>query len=258
MIMTQSDTHAEAFFALHQKGNPLILYNIWDAGSARAVADAGAKAIATGSWSVAAAMGFDDGQQLPVLLAEQVAARIVSAVDLPVTVDFEGGYAMEAGEVGENAARIIATGCVGMNFEDQVVGSGRLYDRAEQDRRITAIRRAAETQRKAFFINARTDIFLQAPDKAAHADLLDSAIDRAKSYHDAGASGFFAPGLADEALIARLCAACPLPVNIMKGDDAPSNRRLADLGTARISYGPHPYIAMAAQLRGAAKLALGT
>src|SRR5687767_8739946 len=93
---------ARAFAALHKPGTPLILFNAWDAGSAKAVAEAGAKAIATGSWSVAAAHGFGDGEGLPLDLAVANAARVVAAVELPVTLDFEGGYAVEPGRVGEN------------------------------------------------------------------------------------------------------------------------------------------------------------
>src|SRR4051812_15858977 len=105
------------FAALHVPGDPLILYNAWDAGSARAVASAGAKAIATGSWSVAAAQAYGDGEALPLELALAGAARIAGAVELPVTIDFEGGYAVEAGAVARNASRLAATGAIGCNFE---------------------------------------------------------------------------------------------------------------------------------------------
>src|SRR5689334_3662222 len=85
----------EDFAKLHVAGNPLVLFNAWDPGSAAAVAKSGAKAIATGSASVSMANGFGDGQEVPIELALANAARIASAVDLPVTVDFEGGYARE-------------------------------------------------------------------------------------------------------------------------------------------------------------------
>ena len=110
------------FQSLHVPGDPLILYNAWDVGSALAVADAGAKAIATGSLSVAAAQGYDDGEAMPLDLALASATRIAGAVMLPVTIDFEGGYAVDAEAVGENIARLAATGAIGCNFEDQVVG----------------------------------------------------------------------------------------------------------------------------------------
>src|SRR5580693_8470565 len=83
---------AKEFAALHVKGTPVILYNAWDAGSAKTIVEAGATAIATSSWSVASAQGYEDGEDLPLSLAEQIVERIVAAVDVPVTVDFEGGY----------------------------------------------------------------------------------------------------------------------------------------------------------------------
>jgi methylisocitrate lyase len=89
---TTQDSAARLFHALHVRGQPLVLFNAWDAGSARAVADAGAQAIATGSWSVAAAHGFADGENLPREFAMENLRRIIKAVALPVTVDLESGY----------------------------------------------------------------------------------------------------------------------------------------------------------------------
>jgi len=90
---------AEQFTNLHVKGSPVVLFNIWDAGSAKAVASAGAKAIATGSHSVAAAQGFDDGEAIPLEFVERNTRQICSAVSLPVTIDFEGGYAESPDEI---------------------------------------------------------------------------------------------------------------------------------------------------------------
>ncbi len=236
-------TKAETFAALHRRGDPLILFNAWDAGSARVVASAGAEAIATGSWSVAAAHGFDDGEALPLDAALASAARIVAAVGLPVTIDFEGGYGASVAEIGENFARLAETGAVGANFEDQVVGGEGLHAAGIQAERISAARRAVG---EGFFVNARTDLFLQAA-RDTHESLIDEAIARARTYAKAGASGFFVPGLADPDLIAGVCAASPLPVNVMKMPGTPTRASLAALGVARISYGPGPYrIAMTA------------
>ncbi|MEO5613390.1 MAG: isocitrate lyase/phosphoenolpyruvate mutase family protein, partial [Cypionkella sp.] len=87
--MSQADK-ARRFKDLHIPGNPLVLYNIWDAGSAKTVASAGAQALATGSWSVAAAQGYGDGQAIPLDFALQIIARITQSTELPVSVDFEG------------------------------------------------------------------------------------------------------------------------------------------------------------------------
>lgn len=249
----KSIERARAFAALHVKGNPLVLFNIWDAGSAQAVAEAGAKAIATGSWSVAAAAGFGDGEALPLTDALANIQRIVQAVDLPVTLDFEGGYAAEPGEVADNVAKARAVGAIGINFEDQVVGGNGLYTRDEQAKRIAAIRRKVGDD---FFINARTDLFLQAAPEAHDEALLDEAIERGHAYAGEGASGFFAPGLRDERLIEKLCTAVKLPVNIMAFPGVPDADRLGTLGVARISHGPGPYRLMMQKLTEAARAVL--
>ncbi|GLQ09674.1 carboxyvinyl-carboxyphosphonate phosphorylmutase [Devosia yakushimensis] len=232
---------ASQFASLHVPGNPLVIYNAWDAGSAIAIAAAGAKAIGTGSWSVAAAQGYQDGQALPLALLEQVAGRIVASVDLPVSIDFEGAYAEAPQEAAANVMRLIALGVVGINFEDQVVDRGdAVYPITDQQARIDAIRTAASTVLPDFFINARTDLFLQAP-ADRHAGLVGEAIERGKAYKAAGASGFFVPGLADPGLIGTVCREVALPVNVMKSSGVPGHSELGALGVARISYGPGPY-----------------
>jgi 2-methylisocitrate lyase-like PEP mutase family enzyme len=241
LLMTKPKDSALAFRELHIKGTPLILFNIWDAGTAKAVADAGAKAIATGSWSVAAANGFADGENLPFDFALANLERIVNNVDLPVTFDFEGGYAIETSILRENVKRVIAAGAVGVNFEDQIVGGEGLYSTSAQCARIEAVREAAVQEGIALFINARTDVFLQTYPARHNAAQLDEAVDRAKAYADAGASGFFAPGLTDPELIKDLAEGSPLPLNVMVLPETPSSNELAALGVARISYGPVPY-----------------
>ncbi len=237
--MSQKDKAAR-FAELHVKGTPLTLYNVWDAGSAKAVAQAGALAIATSSWSVAEAQGYRDGEDIPITLARQIIERIAATVDVPVSADFEGGYTEDDAALADNISRLLDTGIVGINFEDRAVKGSGLYDIERQATRISAIRRAAEKEGVALFINARTDLFLgQGNEPSA---TVDEAINRSKAYADAGASGFFIPGLQEEALIARICEATVLPVNVMVMDGVPDNDRLAQIGVARISYGPIPYI----------------
>jgi 2-methylisocitrate lyase-like PEP mutase family enzyme len=226
------------FAALHVPGAPLILFNAWDAGSAKAVAEAGAKAIATGSASVAGAQGFSDAESLPLDLALANAERVVAAVELPVTVDFEGAYAVAPEEVAANAARLAATGAIGCNFEDQVIGGSGLHPIELQAARIKAIRDAVGPD---FFINARTDIFIQARPETHDEAMVEAALARARAYAEAGASGIFVPVLADLALLARFCAAAPLPVNFMAWPGAPSAAEVAAAGVARISHGPFPW-----------------
>lgn len=241
---------ADLFQALHVKGDPVVLYNIWDAGSAKAVTEAGAKAIATGSMSVAAAQGYPDGQVLPMDLLLTIVERIVATTDLPVTVDFEGGYARAAEEVAANVLTVLKAGAVGINFEDQIVGGDGIYCIEEQAARIRAIRHMADEAGVPFYINARTDLFLKNSDVETHAGLMAETKERAEAYAEAGASGFFAPMLSNENLIADLCETTKLPVNIMHIDGA---RGLAELGVARISYGPGPYFQQMTRLSNAAR-----
>src|ERR1700719_4036098 len=118
--MNQTDK-AKRFAELHVKGAPLLLYNAWDAGSAKSIRDAGSPAIATSSWAVAEAQGYRDGEAIPIMLVEQIVARIASTVDAPVTVDFEGGYSEDDGNLAKNVSRLLELGVVGINFEDRVI-----------------------------------------------------------------------------------------------------------------------------------------
>ncbi len=252
--MSQSDK-ARAFAALHVEGDPVVLFNCWDPGSAQAVAASGAKALATGSASVAGAFGAPDGEGLALDLVLENLARIAAATDLPVSLDFEGGYAADPAPLAENFSRALEAGAIGINFEDQVVGTSDLYDVETQCARIRALRTAAEAAGIPAFINARTDLFLKSG-PAEHAGHMPAAIERAAAYADAGASGFFAPKLGDEGLIGQLCEAVDLPVNILAFPGFPSRARLAELGVARISHGPFPWRNMLKWLEAEARAAL--
>ena len=242
----------ETFAALHVPGDPVILYNIWDPGSARAVADAGARALATGSHPVGDASGYGDAQQVPLDYVFDNARRIIAAVDLPLTVDFESAYSTDPEEGGANVQRLKETGAVGCNFEDQVIGGEGLHPLDLQVRRIAAIRKAVGDQ---FFINARTDLFLktQTYDDA----LIDQVIQRGKAFADAGASGFFVPRLSDPAQIERVVRDVPLPLNVIAFPGAPDKSVWANAGVARISHGPFPHRAVMAKLTEMARAAIG-
>ena len=249
MNQVEKSTH---FAELHVKGAPLVLYNAWDAGSAKAIAEAGATAIATSSWAVAEAQGYRDGEDLPLGFAEQLIARIAASIELPLTVDFEGGYSDDDGELAENVSRLLDLGVVGINFEDRVVKGAGLYDLERQARRIAAIRAMADRQGAGLFINARTDLFLR--QGRIPTEAVGEALERARAYTDAGASGFFIPALKEEALIGEICAGTTLPVNVLALPGVPAAGRLAELGVARISYGHLAYMhALEAIRQGAGK-----
>lgn len=238
--MSQAEK-ANHFAALHKKNDPVVLYNIWDAGGAKTLAKAGAQAVATGSWSVAAAHGFTDGEAIPLDFVVMIVERICTTVDVPVTVDFEGGYAVDADDLAQNVRRIIGAGAIGINFEDRVVQGAGLHPVATQVERIKAIRAVAEAEGVPLFINARTDLFL-GTDPETHRDRVSEAKERQVAYAAAGASGFFIPGLTDTALITEIVEAASLPVNVMMGGAFKTIEQLAGLGVSRASFGPIPFV----------------
>jgi 2-methylisocitrate lyase-like PEP mutase family enzyme len=236
----------DAFAALHRPGTPVLLYNIWDVGSAVAVAESGARAIATGSHSLAEAQGYPDGEGIPLKVLLETVRRIVAAVDLPVTVDFEGGFAVDSGRLADHAQALAETGAVGCNFEDQVIGGEGLHAVAEQAGRVAAVAGAG------LFVNARTDLFLKrfrAGQDANDPSLLPEALERAAAYAEAGAGCFFVPGVSDAGLIAELCERSPLPVNVIMLPNVPEPAKLAELGVARVSWGPAPWRKAMEQLK---------
>ncbi|MEP4195729.1 MAG: isocitrate lyase/phosphoenolpyruvate mutase family protein [Aliishimia sp.] len=237
--MTQA-LKAQTFKDLHSQEDPIVLYNIWDAGGAKAIADAGSKAIATGSWSIAAAHGYKDGQAIALDFVLQIVERIAQSVDLPVSVDFEGGYSEAPDEVAANVLKVLKAGAIGINFEDRIVGGAGLYSLEHQAERIKAIRQMSTSEDMALFINARTDLFLGS-DPATHESLVDQALEREAAYAEAGADCFFIPGLTDTTLIKKITSGASLPVNVMTLGAIKSPADIAGLGASRLSYGPAPY-----------------
>jgi 2-methylisocitrate lyase-like PEP mutase family enzyme len=241
----------EIFAALHVPGDPIVLYNIWDPGSALAVAEAGAKALATGSHPVGDASGFGDGQKVPLDYVFENARRIIAATNLPLTVDFEGAYSTEPEAGAANVASLKETGAVGCNIEDQVVGGDGVHPLELQVRRIAAIRQAVGD---AFFVNARTDLFIKTN---THDDaLVDEVIARGKAFAEAGASGFFVPRMSDSRHVERIVREVPLPLNLIAFPGAPAKQEWASAGVARISHGPFPFQRLKQQLIANAKEAM--
>ncbi|MBL4768755.1 MAG: isocitrate lyase/phosphoenolpyruvate mutase family protein [Rhodobacteraceae bacterium] len=255
--MTQSNRAAQ-FAALHRSGAPLVLYNIWDVGSAQAVAKGGASAIATGSWAVARTQGFGDGEAMPLDQSLTILGHITHTVDLPVTFDFEAGYADTLTNLSKNTHKVIDAGAIGINFEDQRIGGKGLVQTKDQCARIAAIRQAADDAGIALFINARTDVFFKGVAPDTHPDLMTEALSRARAYTDAGANGLFVPGLADPDLIGQLCQDAPCPVNIMCNPNSPDIAKLTQLGVARISHGPGPFVQLMTELTNRAAAIYGT
>lgn len=241
----------ETFRALHVPGDPLVLFNIWDAGSARAVAAAGAKAIATGSYGVACARGSSDGENLSLDAALANLREILGVTDLPVSIDMEAGYGTNAAAVGRSVARAREAGAAGINMEDRLPGQSALLTIADASERIAA---ASAT---GLFVNARCDVFRGLDAETDGDALVVATLERARAYADAGAGGLFVPFLADTHCIAAICEGSPLPVNILWSKPCGDRAALASLGVARISHGHQPWAAAMAWLGEQAAAVLG-
>ncbi|GAB2965531.1 isocitrate lyase/phosphoenolpyruvate mutase family protein [Micromonospora polyrhachis] len=217
---------------LHDGRQILALPNAWDVASACLIEAAGAKAIATTSAGVAWSLGAADGDQLDRDRALDLIARVVAAVDVPVTADIESGYATDPAGVAETIRGVLAAGAVGVNLED-----GPFLSRPveEQTQRIAAARQAADTVGVPMFLNARIDTYLR--QYGDPADRFAATVERAAAYLAAGADGIFLPGVVDQETISVLVKAIPAPVNVLAGPGAPTVDVLAELGVARVSLG---------------------
>lgn len=222
---------AQTLNRLHSDPEILALANVWDVVSARVVAATdGARALATASHSIAASFGYEDGENIPFDVHLDMVRRIVQAVDLPVSMDFEGGY----GDAGETAHRAIAAGVVGANLEDQL---------KPLDEAVTAVEAVLRAGRDAgidFVLNARTDAFVNAPPGADRAATLKDAITRCRAFLEAGAPVVFVPGVVKRAEIAALVDALgPRRLSVISVPGASlSASELQELGVARVSTGP--------------------
>jgi 2-methylisocitrate lyase-like PEP mutase family enzyme len=225
---------AAALRALHVPGHPLVLPNAWDAASASLVTEAGFPVIATSSAATAAILGYADGEAAPVAEVLAATARIVAAVSVPVTVDFERGYRLPPAELVE---RLAGTGAVGLNLEDSDPATGAMIDPAEQAAFLAAVREAAASTGVDLVINARTDSFLRQAGSPARQ--LDATIERGARYLAAGADCVYPIGVTDFAVIRQLTSGIAGPVNVVYGrrGERPL-AELAALGVARVSFGP--------------------
>jgi 2-methylisocitrate lyase-like PEP mutase family enzyme len=223
------DAKATALRRLHDDPELLVLVNVWDVISATVIADLpGTTALATASHSIAASHGYPDGEKIPLDLMIAAIGRIAAAVDIPVSADLEAGY----GNAGETVRRAIGAGIVGANLEDEM----RPLPAAIEA--VAAAVEAGHSEGVSFVLNARTDAFLRAGDRAPE-DVLADAIERGRAFLDAGASCVFVPGKLDRSTVEELVAGIgSLKVSVIGVPGSLSSAELASLGVARVSFGP--------------------
>jgi 2-methylisocitrate lyase-like PEP mutase family enzyme len=234
---------AEAFLALHQPGNPVILPTIWDAWSAKLAVDAGFSALTVGSHPLADSIGKEDGEGMAFDDVVTRVKQITAAVDVPVSVDLESGY-------GESPAGLIAglleSGAVGFNLEDTVhKEGGRLRSSSEHAELVGALREAADATGVHVVINSRTDLFLRAD--GDEADRVDRAIARLTEAAAAGADVLYPVGFHESDTLRRLASELPLPINAIGFPDRDDPASFGPLGVARISFGPFLQRALSAR-----------
>jgi len=220
---------AAELLRLHRVPEVLHLINVWDVITARVIADLpGTTALATASHSIAASLGYEDGEKIPVELMLEAVGRIAECTTLPVSADLESGY----GNPGETVRRAIGAGIVGANLED------RMRPLPEAVKQMADAVRAGQGEGINFVLNARTDAFLLGQDRDPR-DVLADAIERGKAFLDAGASCVFVPGKLDETTVTALVEGLGRQkVSVINVPGSLSPSRLQELGVARISYGP--------------------
>ena len=239
--------HADRLRELHYAGEMLVLPNVWDAASAKIVAEAGFPAVATASAAISAMLGYPDGEGAPWQEMFAAAGRVARVVSVPVTVDAEAGYGMEPRELVD---RLLEIGAVGCNLEDTDHRAGGLADAAAHAGRLAAIRGAADDAGVPIVINARADTFLPGSG-VPEQERVAEAVHRGRLYLEAGADCIYPIGVNDERDIVILVAEVPGPIN---GNTSPGGLDLAklrELGVARVSYGPRFYRQALADLKAA-------
>jgi 2-methylisocitrate lyase-like PEP mutase family enzyme len=236
MQASEARPQTDLFHRLHSGPDPLVLVNAWDAASARIVERAGAKAIGTTSAGVAWALGYADGERMPVNELLAACARICRVASVPVTVDIERGFGSSTQAVCDVVRALIDMGVAGINIEDGTLpGTRQLAPPEILCERIAALRQLDAR----FFINARTDTYFVANDDPAAR--YEDTLRRARLYASAGADGIFVPGMASLEEIAGVAGAVALPVNVYAGHTkAPAIEVLAGAGARRISLGCGP------------------
>jgi 2-methylisocitrate lyase-like PEP mutase family enzyme len=240
MVTSIQKEKADLFLKYHLDKEILVLLNSWDTGSSKLIEACGFKAIATTSMGIAASLGYPDCQIIQLSELIEVVTGIVKRVQVPVTVDFEGGFGKNINEIVDSAKKIIATGIVGINIEDSIDLNPVLVDELEFCERISAIRELSDSLGFHLVINARTDSFFTSA--GSPQEKLSESIKRGNKYKEAGADCIFVQPVWDKETISTLVKEINAPVNILSNPAnvkglPPPVRELQDLGVARLSLG---------------------
>ena len=225
---------AEAFRQQHHQKTLLLLPNVWDILTARLMVSAGFPSLATASFSVAATNGYQDGEKIPFDKLIDVVTRIAGGVDVPLSVDFERGYASDLPSLSDNVKRLIGAGAVGVNIEDRTPDGKGLIAADVHCRKIETIREAGRKSGVHIVINARTDAYLL----KLNADYIAETIERGKAYQKAGADCFYPVAMDNYPDIERVVGEVSLPMNVLLTKPVADLRKLEQLGVARVSLGP--------------------
>ena len=222
----------QEFNALHESNEVLLLGNAWDLLSALSLEKAGFKAIGTTSWGVAQSLGYSDGERIEFAIQLNVVKMIVDHVKIPVTADIESGYGEDDQTVVDNVLKLADLGASGINIEDSHKNLVGLKPLDQQCNLLSKIRTALDKNGyQGFYINARTDTYLQ------NQDPLNETIYRAKAYVESGVSGIFVPGLKEDDEIRTILSQIKVPLNIMSLPGLTNCNKLKELGVKRLSIG---------------------
>jgi 2-methylisocitrate lyase-like PEP mutase family enzyme len=241
-LATELQSRCDRLRSLQRPGAPVLLPNAWDVATARAVVAAGFPVVATTSGGVAATLGFEDHEHAPADEMLAAAARIARGVEVPVTVDAEAGYGIEPAEL---VAALRSAGAAGFNLEDTDYAVGGLRDPDRQAEWLAAVRRAASGHEYRPVINARIDVFLGpflgGAGPGSQNDLVPEALRRAEAYVEAGVDCVYPIALWEADALRRFMSEVGGPVNVVRLPQAPTLAELAELGVARVSWGPFLY-----------------
>jgi 2-methylisocitrate lyase-like PEP mutase family enzyme len=239
-------TNYQKFHELHYQSHPLILANVWNVKSAQIAENSGFKAIATSSGAIAESLGYKDGEHIPFAELLYIVQRIKASISVPLSVDMERGYTDDLEILNEHIQQLIDSGVAGINLEDAQGENSYL-------KKLNSIANYLVKTGQQLFINARTDGFLQKLPSP-----LETTIQRAKLYKEAGANGLFVTGVQDTEIIKEIVLSTTLPVNVVGVAKIASIATLADCGVRRVSMAVFLYKATYKKVEMMAKEILNT